>query len=555
MTLRRSALFVTALALTASVITPAAVTASAAGEVHMVSVIVSETAPESSVAEGAVTAAGGDIGRRLGLIGGFAATIPASSLAMLGRTPGIAGLWTDGSVTLSDFEADLEQYDPLPPNTVWRAAIGLPSIPQETNGAGVTVAVLDTGVTRHPDLGNRVRARVDLTPDGGGYDTFGHGTHMTGLVAGNGQRSGGQWAGVATGANIVSVRVSEWNGATDVSEVLGALEWIHNNASRYGIRVLNLSFGTDSTQKHELDPLNHAVQRLWHAGILVVVAAGNRGEGGQNIDKPGDDPFVVTVGAADTVGTADPADDTVAPFSSRGPTGENVDKPDLVAPGISIVSQAAAGSTLYEMRPAARVGTQYFKGHGTSQATAIVSGVAALMFQAAPSMTPNEAKAALLGTTDPAMVGQAGAGAGLVDAAAAVGAARSRAFVNDPANVGLARSTGTGSIDSSRDNAKPYTDFNGDGVPEQVSGDIDALGNAFNSGAWAARAWNASTYPNSPWARFTNVSAGWRATPWTPGAWAGLGWDEQSWAASSWQEAGLNPGNWTARYWRAEAWN
>ncbi|MDQ3714821.1 MAG: S8 family peptidase [Actinomycetota bacterium] len=544
-----------ALALVSSVFTPAAVTVAVAADIRMVSVIVSELEPESSAAEAAVTGAGGELGRRLGLVNGFAATIPASSFAMLGRTPGIAGLWTDGSVTLSDFDVNLEQYDPLPPNTVWRAAIGLPSVPRSTNGAGVTVAVLDTGVTRHPDLGNRVRARVDLTPDGGGYDTFGHGTHMTGLVAGNGQRSGGQWAGVATGANIVSVRVSEWNGATDVSEVLGALEWIHNNTSKYGIRVLNLSFGTDSTQKHQLDPLNHAVQRLWKAGVFVVVAAGNRGEGGQNIDKPGDDPFVVTVGAADTAGTVATADDTVAPFSSRGPTGENVQKPDLVAPGISIVSQGAPGTTLYEMRPAARVGTQYFKGHGTSQATAIVSGVAALMFQAAPSMTPDEAKAALVGTADPAMVGQTGAGAGLVDAADAVGAARSRAFLNNPANVALERSTGTGSIDSTRGNAKPYTDFNGDGVPEQVSGDVDALGNAFSSAVWAARPWNSRTYQNSPWARLTNVSPGWSKTPWTPDAWAGLGWDEQSWAASSWQEAGLNPGNWTARYWRSEAWN
>ncbi len=552
MTLRRVAPFVAALALIAPVVTPAA---TAAADTRMVSVIVSEVVAETSLAEDAVRGVGGRVGRLLALVDGFAASVPAAAMSRLHATPAIAEVWRDGSVRMSDYDANLEQYDPLPPNRVWRQAIGLTSMPPTTNGAGVTVAVLDTGVTRHTDLNNRVRARVDLTPDGGGYDTFGHGTHMTGLVAGSGQSSGGQWAGVATAAGIVSVRVGEWNGATDISEVLAALEWIHNNAARHGIRVLNLSLGTDSTQKHQLDPLNHAVQRLWQAGILVVVAAGNRGPGGQNIDKPGDDPFVVTVGAADTNGTVSTTDDVLAEFSSHGPTGENVAKPDLVAPGISIVSQRAPGSTLDQMRPTARVGTQYFKGHGTSQATAIVSGTAALMFQAAPAMTPDEAKAALVGTTSPGLDGQPGAGAGLVNAAEAVDAARTRAYQHDPANVGLERSSGNGSIDSTRGGSKPYTDLNGDGVPEQVSGDIDALGNVFDSGAWAARPWNASTYRSSPWAPLTHVSPGWRTTPWSPDAWPGLGWDEESWAAQSWQEAGLNPGNWTAQSWRSESWN
>ncbi|MDQ3454306.1 MAG: S8 family peptidase [Actinomycetota bacterium] len=533
---------------------PIVVASPAAAEAPL-DVIVAEAVPASDRAERAVRAAGGQVGRPLGLIGGFSATIPEAAWAAVQASPAVAGLWTDGSVQLTDYDANLEQYDRLPPNRVWRQAIGLPSVPPGTNGAGVTVAVLDTGITRHPDLQNRVKARVDLTPDGGGYDTYGHGTHMTGLVAGNGQRSSGQWAGVAPGASVVPVRIAEWNGATDISEVLGALEWIYNNRTRYGIRVLNLSFGTDSTQKHQLDPLNHAVQRLWSAGVMVVVAAGNRGPGGQNIDKPGDDPFVVTVGAADTKNTVGTTDDVLAEFSSHGPTGENVAKPDLVAPGISIVSHRATGSTLDQMRPAARVGTYYFKGHGTSQATAIVSGVAALMFQAAPTMTPNEAKAALVGTTSPGLGGQPGAGSGLVNAAAAVEAARTRAYQRNPANVGLERSAGTGSIDSSRGGSKPYTDLNGDGVPEQVSGNIDALGNTFDSTAWAARPWNASTAPNSPWAPYINVSAGWRTTPWTPDAWAGLGWDEPSWTAQSWRDAGLDPGNWTAQSWRSEAWN
>lgn len=520
-----------------------------------VAVLVAETDPASRLAEDAVRSAGGTVTGPLALIDGFAADIPAGAVAALASAPGVAAVWPDAAVTLHDTAEGLEEYDPLPPNGVWRQAVGVSGLPAGTNGAGVTVAVLDTGVTRHPDLGNRVRARVDLTPDGGGYDTYGHGTHMTGLVAGDGGRSAGRWAGAAPGASVVAVRVAEWNGATDVSEVLGALEWIHNNRAAHRIRVLNLSFGTDSTQKHQLDPLNHAVQRLWRAGIVVVAAAGNRGEGGQKIDKPGDDPFVVTVGAADTRGTAATADDVVAPFSSRGPTGENVVKPDLVAPGIGIVSQRAPGSTLDAMRPAARVGADYFKGHGTSQSAAIVSGIVALMVQAAPAMTPDQVKAALVGTADPALAGQSGAGAGLVDAAAAVLAARAGTYASSPANAGVAPSSGTGSIDSTRGGAKPYSDLNRDGKPEQVSGNVDALGNPFDSTAWAARPWGPETASSGPWATVTSVSPGWATTAWTPDAWPGLGWDEPSWTAKYWRDAGLTPENWTAKYWRGEAWN
>src|SRR5918992_103492 len=216
----------------------------------------------------------------------------------------------------------------------------------------------------------RVAARVDLTPDGDGYDRFGHGTHMIGVIAGDGGASDGEWAGAAPGASVLSVKVASWNGATDPSAVIAGLEWVAAHHRRYGIRVVNISYGTDSSQKHLEDPLNEAVQRLWEAGVLVVAGAGNRGDGGSKIEKPGDDPFGLTVGAAHTKGTAEHDDDVVAEFSSRGPTGDGVAKPDLVAPGVGIVSHRAAAGTIDELRPGARIGERYFKGTGTSQAAA-----------------------------------------------------------------------------------------------------------------------------------------------------------------------------------------
>ena len=464
----------------------------------------------------------------------------------------------DGSSNSGDDDDDpetLEGYDTLPPNLVWPDAVGLGSLPAAADGSGVTVAVLDTGVTRVPELGDRVLARVDLTPEGDGYDRYGHGTHMTGIIAGDGNIAEGEWRGVAPGANVVSVKVAEWNGATDVTAVIAGLEWVAAHREEYGIRVVNISFGTDSSQKYFEDPLDFAVERLWDAGILVVAAAGNRGAGGSKIDKPADDPFVLTVGAADLRGTVGSADDQVAPFSSCGPTGDGVAKPDLVAPGVSIVSSRAPESTIDAMRPGARLGGGGFKGTGTSQATAIVSGIAALMFEARPSMTPDEAKAALVGTVTTDMAGQPCAGSGLVHAGRAVQAAAGGTFQGAGAQVSTQRSSGLGSIDSTRGSHKPYTDLNRDGVPEQVSGEHDTLGNPWQREQWASRPWNSETWASSPWSQFTNVSPGWQESVWPPGTWPGMGWDESSWTAKSWRDAGWNPQNWTAKSWRDAGWN
>ena len=183
----------------------------------------------------------------------------------------------------------------------------------------------------------------------------------------------------------MSVKVAGWDGATDVSTVIAALQWVVSNRARFNIRVVNLSWGTDASRGYGVDPLDRAVERAWEAGLVVVVAAGNEGPAAGTISKPADDPYVVTVGAADTDGTADDADDTIAAFSSRGPTADGVGKPDLLAPGVSIVSDRSPGSTIDLFRPAARVGPTMFKGSGTSQAAAVVAGVAARMLDVDPT--------------------------------------------------------------------------------------------------------------------------------------------------------------------------
>src|SRR5438132_1677 len=393
---------------------PALVRTAAAEGRAPLAVIIRETTPSSDAAERLVARLGGHVTYELPIIGGFSASIPGGALASLIGSSSVTKVWGDGQINMSSV---WRKYAKGSPNTVWQKTIGLPKAQSAYQGNGVTVALLDTGISATPDLGNRVLARVDFTPDHDGYDRFGHGTHMAGIIAGDGTLSGGQWAGVAPNANLVSVKVAGADGSTDVSVVIAAMQWIVYHRSQYKIRVLNLSFGTDSLQSYLIDPMDYAVERVWASGILVVVAAGNRAPDSNQstINKPGDDPFVLTVGAADLRNTMERNDDRIAAFSSEGPTPDGVAKPDVVAPGITIVSDRAAGTTIDQAFPDARVGAYYFKGTGTSQAAAIVSGIAALMFQANPRLTPDVAKATSMGTTDRNLVGPSGASHGLGD--------------------------------------------------------------------------------------------------------------------------------------------
>jgi serine protease AprX len=475
---------------------------------------------------------GGSVTREFPVMGGFSARLPGAALPRLLSSGAVEDVWADGRVHMSSL--DLGGLlgvgsSSAPANTVWRQAIRLPS---DSSGAGVTVAVLDTGITRLDDFGSRVLARVDFTPDHDGWDKFGHGTHMAGLIAGNGALSGGTWAGAAPKANLVSVKVAGPDGSTDVSVVIAAMQWIVTHRSLYNIRVLNLSFGTDALQPYLLDPLDFAVEQVWRAGIVVVVAAGNRGSLPGTVNKPGDDPFVITVGAADLNETVGTSDDTVAGFSSRGPTHDLIAKPDVVAPGIGMVSDRDAGSTLDTRYPAARIGTYYFKGSGTSQAAAVVSGVAALMIQANPSITPNVLKAALIGTANRNMASLAGAGAGLVDANAAVNAAATNSYASRPANGGLLGplpSTGLGLIQLSRDStAVVYSDLNGDGLIDLVTGEITALGGPWMNSSWA-NAWS-----GNPWAPYVFEATGWDGKTWAGKTWMGTSWQGKDWSGKTW---------------------
>jgi serine protease AprX len=493
-----------------------------------IAVIVHETLPATDAAEALVVALGGRVTRELPLVGAFAATIPGDRLHSLTRGNGIAGVWADAHIGMAS--TGTNQYDTWEPNLAWRKAIRLGQV--NVSGSGVTVALLDTGVANVDDLGRRVDARIDFTPNGAGDDEYGHGTHLAGVIAGNGSDSGGKWRGVATGAHLISIKVAGRDGSTDVSVVIAALQWIVTHRDLYNIRVLNLAFGTDGVQPYALDPLDAAVERAWAAGITVVVSAGNRGSSPGTINKPGDDPYVITVGAADLNDTTDRSDDQVAPFSSRGPTQDGFEKPDLVAPGITIVSTRSVGSTIDQQHQDAVVDADYFKGTGTSQAAAIVSGVAALMYDVNPSLKPNQVKGMLLDTAFKTTAYRVGGGAGLVDAEGAVLAADGA--VGNP-NAGLDRADGIGALELSRGTMHVTADLNGDGSSDEVvQGEIDVLGEPWDSNSWSSNSWSSDSWSSNSWSSLIAENDGWSSNSWSSNSWSGMCWSSNSWSSNSW---------------------
>jgi serine protease AprX len=266
------------------------------------------------------------------------------------------------------------------------------------DGRGIDVALVDSGVVPVGSLAEpgRVVYGPDFSSERGdddlrNLDTFGHGTHLAGLIAGRDPITG--FAGVAPGARLVSLKIAGADGETNLRRVLDALDWIRRNhdAPGYNIRVVNLSLGVTAND-YRSDVLAWAVEQLWREGIVVVAAAGNNGMFTRTLDMPADDPFVIAAGASDTRSTVDPRDDRVADFSSRS----RFRAPDVVAPGTSMVSLRVPGSTLDVEFPGARVGSRFFRGSGTSQAAAVTSGLVARLIDARPWMNPDQVKALLV---------------------------------------------------------------------------------------------------------------------------------------------------------------
>jgi len=339
----------------------------------------------------------------------------------------------------------------------------------------------------------------------------------------------------------------------DVSQVIAAIHWVtqHRSDAGMNIRVLNLSFGTDGSQPYLTDPLVHAVSTAWSHGIVVVVSAGNGGSGTGKLNDPAYAPRVISVGAVDGRRTWRSTDNVIPDWSSRDATRP----PDLVAPGRSLVSLRVPGSAVDEQNPNARVGTsRFFRGSGTSQAAAIVSGAAALVLQQRPSLSPDQVKALLRKTALPLpRVATAAQGAGLLNL-------RSVVYARTPTSVQTtAPATGTGSLEGSRGSGHVAAD----GV--ELTGERDIFAAAFDAPAIAAKAelaqawsdgsWNGKTWTGADFAADGWAAVAWSGVDWTGGLWTRSSWSRSSWSRSSWSGEGWTRSSWSRSSWSRSSWS
>jgi serine protease AprX len=452
-----------------------------------------------------VRSLGGRPGVDLPIINGLSARVPPAGASRLAASPLVRGVSPNAPIR----DTTLSNPTPWTLATSFDRTTGASRLWSRSTGAGVGVAVIDTGVdgalpdfqTSQGSSSSRVIASAVVDPNATtAADMYGHGTAVAGLVAGNGWYRGsddpmyGEYAGTAPDANLISIKVSDDSGNATTLDAIYGLQFAVDHKSAYNIRVINLSFRSMSAQSAATDPLDAAVEQAWLHGITVVAAAGNLGSAADAVSyAPANDPYAITVGATDGQGTASPADDVQASWSSNGITQDGISKPDVLAPGAHIVTTLAPGSSFAGACPTCVIGGSYFQLSGTSLAAPIVAGIAADLLAAHPRWTPAMVKGAIVNTATPLSGGQRE-----VNAIAAYWAGGSQLSSDQ----GL---TPNGLID-----------------PDTNSIDYDAA-------SWSAASWSSAVNP---------LAASWSAASWScVGCSPGDG-DDINPTAASWSDVG-----------------
>jgi serine protease AprX len=464
----------------------------------------------------------------LPLVGSVAAFLTPAEIAALGDASFVTDIVADNLVHGLDYRSTMD---------ITNLTIGLADVPVAADGtrpagAGVAVAVLDSGVATNTDLAaSRIVGWKDFVNDQPlPYDDAGHGTYVAGLIAGDGtaslpQEDGGfatvQFRGVAPSASIVGIKVLDEVGQGRTSAVIAGIAWAIAHKDDYDIRVLNISIGGNPVGPIKHDPIAMAVEMAWQSGITVVCAAGNEGDfGSGGILSPGNDPFVITVGATDTRQTANVADDVVASYSSSGPTlFDEVAKPDLVAPGNRLISLRTQGSFIDTNFPAnivplasfapkapSTMTSNYLMLSGTSTSAPIVAGAAALMIGAVPTLSPDDVKVRLMGTADRvagASTNKQGAGTLDVDGALAA---------------------------TTHADGNALSAFLGDGKKVFSNGDY----NKWEKRSWEKYGWTKYKWTKYKWTKYKWTKYKWTDIAWTKYKWTKYKWTELEWAKYKW---------------------
>jgi serine protease AprX len=401
----------------------------------------------------------------------------------------------------------------------WPYVAGVASLlssPEGHNLEPPTIAIVDSGIDAdRADFGGRVLEQVTLTtrPDNQAGDGNGHGTAVASVAAGDAEG----YTGAAPDAKLVAIDVLDDDAVANVSDVIAAADWIYNHHERLNIRVANFSLHGTTLASLGSDPLDQAVERLWLSGIVVVAAAGNYAVNGEESAvpfAPGNDPFVLTVGATDTRGSFTTRDDVAAPWSAWGYTRDGFAKPELSAPGRYIAAAVSANTKLARDRPERIVEPGYMQLSGTSLAAPVVAGSAANLLAAHPDWSPDQVKGALMLSAEAlpsAPLRSVGVGA--------VNVARAAAVV-DPPNPNLA----LGEFLVPDPAGGPTRVFDFDSWTTVVESDA-----AWGSAAWGSAAWGSAAWGSAAWG-----SAAWGSAAWGSAAWGSAAWGSAAWGSAAW---------------------
>jgi serine protease AprX len=447
-------------------------------------------------------------------------------------------------------------------------------------GQGVDVALIDTGVSPVEGLATpgKVINGPDLSlesqaPNLTNLDTNGHGTFMAGIIAGHdtalttpySSAPASSYRGVAPDARIVSLKVATADGGVDVTQVIAAIDWVvqHKNDNGLNIRVLNLSYGTNSTQPAATDPLSYAVEQAWKAGIAVVVAAGNtgyqRGNNAPGLADPAYNPAVIAAGGYDPMGTATFHDDIVGDYSASSAGCGSCKNPDFVAVGSHVQGLRVPNSYVDVNHPEGMLSDRYFRGSGSSEAAAVTSGTIALILQKYPNLTPDQVKRYIAnnGQKVPGSDSQA-QGGGEINLPVLL--------TKTPQNYTqkYASSNGTGSIEAARG-----TDHvTADGVT--LTGEQDIFGTPIDTtnlaqteatqtswasdGTWDGHRWSGNTWAGNSWSSSAWDGHRWSGSRWSTGTWSGATWDGHRWSGSTWAGNSWSGSRWSGHTWSDASW-
>jgi serine protease AprX len=506
--------------------------------------VIVQRASESELPELFVEKMGGQVLKDLPLINAFAAQMPAKDVPKLAVMASVNWVYLDAHVrpTGKPIKDPDQPVEPLPEN-IFLDTLGVRQVwDMGYHGEDIGVAVIDSGIFTDRDFTitpgkphTRIVVQISFNSDKVS-DQYGHGTHVAGIIGGNGGASGGMYSGIAPKVDLINLKISDDYGLAFESDTVDAMQWVLDHKDKYNIRVVNLSIQSTVPQSYHESALDAAAEILWFNGVVVVAAAGNRNNNSTFSAiqaAPANDPFIITVGATDEKGSSKRTDDSITSFTSKGLTLEGYYKPEVLAPGVDIISVLSYGSDWrFEHPDHVVMDGEYFRLSGTSLSAPMVAGAAALLLQAEPDLTPDQVKYRLTHA--------AGAVANnpYLDVYAAL-----TTTTTESANQGIVPHM----LLAKMAMIAYWASENGDENIDWGAVNWDAVN--WNAVNWNAVNWNAVNWNAVNWNAVNWNAVNWNAVNWNAVNWNAVNWNAVNWNAVNWNAVNWNAVNWNSLYW------